>query len=69
MNEFLRCLEEMDVRAARRIWKSVAPAAHQPKDDGEMRIMLHRARTESEAVSEDRRCSSTTSCHPACRIG
>lgn len=45
-----RCLEELDVPAARSLWRQMAPHLPQPKDDAEALVCLHRARTEARSM-------------------
>ncbi len=49
-DEFLRCLRELDVAGARKLWAAVHPQWYQPKTDDEMLIVLHLARLQSKAV-------------------
>jgi hypothetical protein len=49
MNEFARCLEELDVAAATALWPVVFPGQPVPNSDG-ITIFLHYARTESQAM-------------------
>jgi hypothetical protein len=51
VNEFLRCLQELDVAAARRLWSTLCPSAPQPQNDYEMLINLHLARINSKLIS------------------
>ncbi len=48
MNEFRRCLIELDTAAIRKLWASTGQ--HQPKDDAETLIALHSARTQAQSV-------------------
>jgi hypothetical protein len=50
VNEFNRCLVELDVAAIRRLWAATSPGAHQPQSDLEALIALHHARTQAESV-------------------
>jgi hypothetical protein len=43
--EMRRCLVEIDVEAARKLWHHIAPKAPAPKDDAEALAVLHYART------------------------
>lgn len=47
--EFRRCLAELDVEGARRVWAYVAPHLPQLGDDRHALAMLHYARTQSES--------------------
>lgn len=55
MNAFVSILETLDVPEARRVWAVVAPGAVQPGSDADMLVTLHLARTQAEAVTEERR--------------
>lgn len=48
--EFFRCMVSMDCATARRLWAHTNVHLHQPKDDVEMAIVLHHARTQSDQV-------------------
>ena len=48
--EFLRCLVLGDVAALLALWADAFPHLEQPGNDEQARTMLHRARTESQAV-------------------
>lgn len=48
--EFRRCLVDLDVVTARRLWQHVQPDLPQPRDDHETLITLHAARTASAAL-------------------
>jgi hypothetical protein len=48
--EFRRCLEQLDVVAARRIWAEAQPHLPQPKTDAEAEMVLHYARTQSDSM-------------------
>ena len=48
--EFRRCLVDGDVAALRALWAHAFPHLEQPGDDEQAWTMLHRARTESQAV-------------------
>jgi len=48
--EFRRCLIDLDVAAAERLWAHVNPHLPQPRDRWETLVMLHRARTEARSV-------------------
>ncbi len=50
MNEFSRCLVELDVASARGLWAVIFPGEHQPKDDAEALIALHHARTAAQSL-------------------
>lgn len=43
-------MEELDVVAARRLWRHVNPHLHQPANDHETLLMLHHARTQSNVI-------------------
>ncbi len=43
--EMRRCLEEVDITAARRLWAKLAPNCPQPESDGEVLATIHYART------------------------
>jgi len=45
-----RCLEELDVVGARRVWAHVAPHLPQPKTDSETLVTMHMVRTISESM-------------------
>lgn len=49
--EFRRCLTDLDVAQARRLWAHVNPHLPQPRSDGETLIMLHHARTQAKSVA------------------
>ena len=49
--EFRRCLAELDVQTARRLWQHVHPGWPQPESDYEMLVTLHAARLQSINVS------------------
>lgn len=49
--ELQRVAESLDVPAARRIWRTIAPHLPQPGSDHEVLIMLHHARTQSEDIA------------------
>ena len=44
--EMMRCLEECDVVAIRKLWRHIALYLHQPATDHEAEATIHRARTE-----------------------
>lgn len=48
--EFQRCMIEMDVVQARKLWAEVFPHLVQPATDEDMRLQLHLARTMSKQV-------------------
>ena len=48
--EFRRCMLELDVPQARRLWAHVFAHLPQPKTDSDMLLILHRARTEAESM-------------------
>ncbi len=50
MNEFRRCLVDLDVAAFRKILAAINPGERQPKDDAEALIVLHHARTQAQSV-------------------
>lgn len=45
--EFRRCLAELDVEAMKKLWQHVAPGLPQPRNDTQVLVMMHRARTEA----------------------
>lgn len=49
-DDFRRCLEEGDVKAARRLWKILQPNLPQPESDFEVEATLHHARTQASSV-------------------
>ncbi len=49
-DEFARCLTELDVASARKLWAHVFPGWEQPATDHEMLAVLHLARLESKRV-------------------
>lgn len=49
--EFRLCLERLDVAGARRLWAHAMPHLPQPKTDADAEIVLHHARTQSDAMS------------------
>jgi len=50
MSEFRRCLLELDIAGARKLWSETNPDFYQPKNDQEILIMLHHARTQADSV-------------------
>ncbi len=58
MNNFLRCLIDLDVGAIRKLWAQAFPGEHQPKSDSEALVSLHYARTQAQSVPFDRRAYS-----------
>jgi hypothetical protein len=50
MNEFRRCLEQLDVPGIRTLWACVSPQLPQPADDAQALIALHHARTQAESI-------------------
>lgn len=56
--EFRRCMEELDIQAARRLWKHVSPHLAQPTSDTSMLACLHLARTQSESIRSELRAYS-----------
>jgi hypothetical protein len=48
--EFRRCLVDLDVAAAMRLWAHVNPHLPQPTSAGQMTIVLHHARTQANSV-------------------
>ena len=48
--EMVRCLESLDIQAARGIWGAAFPHFPTPASDDEFLTMLHMARTQSSAV-------------------
>lgn len=53
--EFRRCMDELDVAQARKLWARVFGHLPQPRTDHDVLIMLHRARTESPLVHNTKR--------------
>lgn len=51
MNEFHRCLVELDVKATIALWPVVNPGARAPRDADEALTVLHYARTQAESVA------------------
>ena len=50
MNEFRRCLIDLDVAAVRKIWPVIAPNRSQISSDQDALTVLHYARTQAESV-------------------
>lgn len=50
--EFLRCMAELDVPQARRLFAVVMPHLPQPASDDAMLVQLHMARTQCPALSD-----------------
>lgn len=48
--EMRRCLEDMDVERARRLWAYASPHLPQPETDGEAVAVMHHARTAAGSV-------------------
>lgn len=48
---FKECLETLDLIKAKKLWAQVCPHLPQPKNDNEMLIVLHHARTQSESIA------------------
>jgi len=48
--EFRRCLVDLDVATARKLWAETRPGFVQPKNDHETLVMLHHARTQARSV-------------------
>jgi hypothetical protein len=48
--EFRRCLVDLDVAGARRLWAHVHPGWDQPTSDYEMLVLLHLARTRANSI-------------------
>jgi hypothetical protein len=53
--EFRRCMDELDVAQARKLWRHVFAHLPQPSTDGAILAMLHRARTESPLMGNTKR--------------
>jgi hypothetical protein len=49
--EFRRCLENMDVRGIRRIWRHVSPDLPQPSNDHDALVAIHHARTQAQSIA------------------
>jgi hypothetical protein len=49
-NALTRCLETLDVSAARKVWGALSPHIPAPAKDADMLTMLHMARTQSDAI-------------------
>lgn len=49
-NDMTRCLESLDIQAARGLWGIHFPHLSAPASDDDMLTMLHMARTQSEAI-------------------
>jgi hypothetical protein len=47
---FRACLLDLDIEMARRCWADVAPGMPQPKNDFEVLVTLHHARTQAASV-------------------
>lgn len=56
--EFRRCLDELDVVGAMRLWQHVSPHLPQPSSGAETLIMLHHARTVAKSVDVKKRAYS-----------
>lgn len=50
--ELRRCLLQLDVQQARRLWAHIAPHLPQPRSDDEALETLHRARIEARSVPQ-----------------
>lgn len=48
--EFRRCIIDIDIPAARKLWRHVAPHFPQPKTDHEALTTIHMARTQMDAM-------------------
>lgn len=55
---FVRVLEALDVKDARRLWTAAFPHLPAPKTDADILAVLHMARTQSDAVAFDNRAYS-----------
>lgn len=49
-SEFRRCLIDLDLVAAKKLWAHTHPHLHQPENDQETLLMLHHSRTQSEVI-------------------
>lgn len=49
-SEFQRCLIDLDIPAAKKLWAHCFPHLAQPADDNQTLFMLHRARTEAQSI-------------------
>lgn len=49
-DDFRRCLEDLDVEGARKIWAEIAPGMPQPESADAALVTLHLARTTAESV-------------------
>src|SRR6266403_1167373 len=48
---FRRCLIDLDVAAARKLWAQTRPGFVRPDNDKEMLIVLHHARTQASSIA------------------
>jgi len=53
--EFRRCLDDLDVDAARRLWAHVMPHLAQPQSNSEALATLHYARTQAQSTAQRKR--------------
>lgn len=56
--EMRRCLEDLDVAGARRLWALAAPHVPQDATDAQLLVTLHMARTAAESIDLRRRAYS-----------
>jgi hypothetical protein len=57
-SDFARCLIDLDVSTARRLWATIAPHLHQPADDDEALHTMHLARLQMPSLSAEARAYS-----------
>jgi hypothetical protein len=55
---FRACLLDLDIETVRRCWAHAAPGMPQPKNDFEVLVTLHHARTQAASVPQKLRCYS-----------
>lgn len=55
ISAFRSCMATLDVVTARKLWAEVAPHLDQPKTDHDMLVVLHMARTQSDAIRQEQR--------------
>lgn len=58
MNEFRRCLIELDVSAVMALWPTVHPGQQRPKTTDDALMVLHYARTQTKSIPFDLRAYS-----------
>jgi len=62
MNDFRRCLEDLDVIGARKLWLAQAPHLPQPETNDEALAALHMARTAADSIPFRKRAYSHSWC-------